>query len=94
MNGNNLNQSGARAPLLQEPQKNMWLWVVLIVVVVVAFVALLYYIYTPEEESAPSLVLPQRELSDDVTVIEEDLGSTGFTDLGSELGDIEKELVQ
>ena len=45
MNGNTMNQPGARAPLLQEPQKNMWLWVVLIVVVVVVFAALLYYIY-------------------------------------------------
>lgn len=89
-----MNQLGARAPLLQEPQKNMWLWVVLIVVVVVVFVALLYYIYTPEEESAPSVVLPQPELSDDVTVIEEDLGSADFTDLGSELDDIDKELAQ
>lgn len=89
-----MNQPGASAPLLQEPQKNMWFWVVLIVVVVVVFAALLYYIYTPEEESAPASVLPQRELSDEVTAIDKDLGSADFNDLGNELGDIKKELAQ
>ncbi len=88
-----MNQPGARAPLLQEPQKNMWLWVVLIVVVVVVFAALLYYIYEPED-NAPALVLPRRELSDETTVIENDLGSANFDDLGSELEDIDKELAQ
>lgn len=89
-----MNQPGVRAPLTQGPQKNMWLWAVLIVVVATVFVVILYYIYTPEEENAPVFVLPRRALSDEVTVIEEDLGSADFNNLGSELGDIDKELAQ
>lgn len=80
-------------PMLTEPKKSIWLWVVLGVAVVVVLALVFYLYYFPaglEEEILPPSAAEEKAVSD----LEKELQAESFDDLGAELGDIEKELAQ
>lgn len=87
MNGN---QS---TPMLPEPKKSVWLWVVL-GAVVMAVLALVFYLYSfpsgKEGDTPPPSAAEEKAVND----LEKELQAESFDDLGAELRDIDKELAQ
>lgn len=89
MNGNQ------QPPLLSQPKKSTWLWVVLGAVSVIVLVFALYYYYSAYY--APTDYGPIGSVSTeekDLSAIEGGLQAESLDGLGAELGDIEKELSQ
>lgn len=72
--------------------KKGWMWPVIVLVVIVVLLAayyVFYYGYTPASGGAAGEVS-----ADDIAALEQNLQGITTEGLGSELGDIEKELAQ
>ena len=79
-------------PLLSQPKKSAWLWIVLGAVSVIVLIFALYYYYSAY---APTDYGPTGSVSTEeknLSALEEGLQTESLDGLDAELGDIEKEL--